>query len=155
MATIEKLNSASELIDLLNKQRFLYRQLHQLAQKQTSLVDGNDPEMLLKVLASRQRLIDKLTKIDKRLEPVRARWGQFTQSFTRDEKQQVNHLVENVQQILGEILSRDQKDSEKLHNSQQEVVGQMRSVSTGKRVNQLYSQTDTTNQSRYLDTLSG
>ena len=63
MTPAEAKDVGGKLIHLLSQQRLLYRQLKELAQKQSSLVDGNDPETLLRVLAGRQRLIDKLSAI--------------------------------------------------------------------------------------------
>ena len=65
MTPAQAMDVGTKLIQLLSQQRLLYRQLKDLANKQSSLVDGRDPEMLLRVLASRQRLIDKLSVIDK------------------------------------------------------------------------------------------
>ena len=66
MTTTQSMELADTLIALLNRQRMLYDQLKDLAARQTELVDGSDPESLLKVLAARQRLIDQLTDIGKR-----------------------------------------------------------------------------------------
>ena len=132
--------TGKELVELLVQQRLLYLQLRELAMQQTSLVDGNDPEMLLKVLASRQRLIDKLKKISRKLEPVRADWQRISRTLSVDQRQEVQELVDSVQEILGDILSRDEKDSQKLSENKQQVAQQIRGMATGKRMNHVYGQ---------------
>ena len=144
----------TRVIDLLTQQRLLYRQLRELAQQQTSLIDGSDPEMLLKVLAGRQRLIDKLTAIDRELVPIRADWQKIAARLSNTQRQEVQFLVTEVEKILGEILIRDEKDTKRLSGRQQQVVAKIQSASTGKRMNQAYRQDNKYGQSRYFDATS-
>ena len=75
-----------KLIELLTQQSLLYRQLQELAQKQTDLVNGSDPEMLLKILAARQRLIDRLAAVDRQLQPIRDDWTTVSQSLNPSQR---------------------------------------------------------------------
>ena len=145
----------TKVIDLLTQQRLLYRQLRELAQQQTSLIDGSDPETLLKVLAGRQRLIDKLTSIDRDLVPIRADWQKIAAGLSNTQRQEVQFLVTDVEKILGEILARDEKDTQKLSGRQQEVASEIQTATTGKRMNQAYAQGNQYSQSKYFDATSG
>jgi hypothetical protein len=145
----------SRLIHLLTQQRLLYRQLQQLAAKQSELVDGNDPEMLLRLLGGRQRLIDRLAGIDRELEPIRRDWQEVAQALPAAQRDEALGLVASVQEILGEILARDERDTRTLQGQQQRVAGEIRGATTGKRMNQAYAQSAGTGQSRFLDTCSG
>ena len=149
------LDSRTRVIDLLTQQRFLYRQLRELAQQQTSLIDGSDPEMLLKVLAGRQRLIDKLTAIDKELVPIRADWQKIAAGLSNTQRQEVQFLVTEVEKILGEILVRDEKDTKRLSGRQQQVAAKIQTAAAGKRMNQAYTGDNQYGQSRYFDATSG
>jgi len=141
----------SKLIQLLTQQQLLYRQLLQLAQKQRSLVDGSDPEMLLKVLAGRQRLIDRLTEVDRELQPLRADWQQVARSLPAEQRAQAQNLVESVKEILADILTRDEQDTKALAGCRNEVAGQIATASQGKRMNQAYAQAAAAPASRYFD----
>lgn len=154
MSSSPAANVGCELIELLTQQRLLYRQLSELAQKQTSLVDGSNPEMLLRVLAARQRIIDRLSNIDRQLRPIREEWQQIASTLPPDQREQVQNLVEEVKNILGDILVRDKKDTQVLSGQQQKVAGQIKSAAAGKRVHQAYGQQNAPGQSRFLDTLS-
>ena len=140
-----------KLIELLTQQSVLYRQLRELSQKQTGLVDGRDPEMLLKILAARQRLIDKLKAITDELNPIRSDWQRVSAGLAPAQKQQVSTLVSEVQNTLQDILARDEKDSQKLSASKQQVFKKIQGVSTGKLLNRKYGQPASSGQSRYLD----
>jgi len=154
MQTIQTTEKVEKLIELLSQQRCLYGQLQELARKQTELVDGRDPEMLLKVLGARQRLIDQLTTIDRELAPVRAAWSEISGELSQGQQLEVQHLIDDVQKILGEILSHDEKDCERLSHQKQEVAGEIRGAMAGKRVHQAYAPAVSVGQSRYLDTQS-
>ena len=142
----------TELIHLLSQQRLLYLQLHELAKKQRTLVDGSNPEMLLRVLASRQRLIDRLTSINQKLKPIREDWQQISQTLPPAQRNEAQQLVAGVQEILGEIISHDEEDTKAMQAQQQKVSTEIRNTSAGKRVNQAYSQHGLSAQSRYFDT---
>ncbi len=151
MTVVEAADAGGRLVDLLTQQRGLYMQLRELAMKQTSLVDGNDPETLLKVLASRQRIIDKLTAIDREFRPIRANWREVSSALDGPRRHQVQTLIDQVQEILSEILTRDASDSQKLSNSQQQVARQIKGASAGKKMNQVYAGQATGKSSRFFD----
>ncbi len=154
MTLTEAKDVGAHLIHLLTQQRLLYRQLRELAQKQSSLVDGSNPEILLRVLAGRQRIIDQLEVIDRELKPIRAQWQHIAKTLPPLQRQEAQQLVEEVQEILGEIIARDEKDTQTLSSQHQRVAAEIRSTTTGKRMHQAYGQTKGSRQSKYLDTLS-
>jgi len=150
MTPAQAMDVGDKLIQLLSQQRLLYRQLRELAEKQSDLVDGRDPEMLLRVLAGRQRLIDRLRTIDKELEPIRRDWQGIARSLPPAQRDEAQRLVAGVQEILGDIIARDERDSEVLLAQRQHVADEIGSTSRGKQVNQAYQQ-PMGEQSRYLD----
>ena len=140
-----------KLIHLLSQQRLLYCQLHELSQKQSSLVDGSDPEMLLRLLAGRQRIIDRLSAIDRELEPIRADWQRIAQALPITQREEAQRLVMEVQEILGDILARDERDTKMLSHHQQQISGQIQSANTGKRLHNAYTRGGVSSSSRYVD----
>ncbi len=156
MTPADAIDVGEQLIQLLTQQRLLYKQLQELAQKQSSLVDGSDPEMLLRVLAGRQRLIDRLKIIDTQLGPIRDSWKQISLSLPTQQRQLAEQLISEVQSILADIIKRDAKDVDVLQKQQQCVAGKIRSAAAGKRMNNAYANNNAnSNQSRFLDTHSG
>ena len=143
-----------KLIELLTRQYFLYGQLRELAQKQRHLVDGRDPEMLLKILAARQRLIDQLMGVGKELAPIRAEWPKVATSLTPDERRETQRLIDSVREILSEIISHDEKDYKTLDTQKQKVAGEIRGTTAGQRMNQAYAQMAGPKQNRFIDTRS-
>jgi len=152
MTPAEAMDTGSELIHLLTQQRLLYRQLKELTAKQSSLVDGADPEMLLRVLGDRQRLLDKLSAIDRRLQPIRKDWRQIAGNLPAAQKAEAQRLIGQVREILGEIITRDRHDSEALSSRQQKIAGEIRAASAGKKVHKAYAQSAPAGQDRHFDT---
>ena len=109
MTLTEAKDVGAHLIHLLTQQRLLYRQLRELAQKQSSLVDGSNPEMLLRVLAGRQRIIDRLGAIDRGLKPIREQWQQIAKTLPRSERQQAQQLVEAAHTVM-EVKKEDSEE---------------------------------------------
>jgi hypothetical protein len=154
MTTTEIAHEADRMIDLLTQQELLYRQLHQMSQRQTELVDGSRPELVLKVLAGRQRLIERLTELNGQLEPLRSEWTRIAQTLTEPQRQETQRLVTSVRQILSQIIERDEKDSQTLYQQKQVVASDIRTAAQGKRMNQAYAKRAQSAQSRILDTQS-
>jgi hypothetical protein len=154
MKEVQASDIGVRLIELLTQQSILYRQLRELSQKQTGLADGSDPETLLKILAARQRLIDKLKVITGELTPIRSDWQRVSAGLEPAQKREVGKLVSEVQNTLQDILARDEKDSQKLSDSKQQVFNEIQGVSAGKLLNRKYGQPSSSGQSRYLDVSS-
>ena len=155
MTPAEAMDVGSKLIHLLSQQQLLYRQLRDLATKQSTLVEGGDPEMILRILAGRQRLIDRLTALNRELEPIRQDWQNVTESLPASQREEAQSLVESVQEILGEILASDERDTKTLYGQQQKIAGEIKEASVGKRVNRAYVQNGGAGQSRLFDATSG
>jgi HPt (histidine-containing phosphotransfer) domain-containing protein len=154
MTPAQAMDVGNNLIQLLTQQRLLCRQLQDLARKQSKLVDGSNPEMLLRVLAGRQRIIDRLATLDKELKPIRHEWQKIALALPPAQRTQAQQLVAEVQDILGEIITRDEKDTQVLYSQQQKVAGEIKTTNVGKRMNQAYGQNNTVEKNRYLDTVS-
>ena len=152
MTAAQAKNIGSDLIKHLTQQRMLYLQLKELAQKQHSLVDGSNPEMLLKVLAGRQRLIDRLTTINRQLKPIRDEWQKVAQKMPQTQRQQAQELVKSVQDILGDIIEGDAQDTKSLQQQKHEIGNEIRSTTVGKHMHQAYAQNAARPQSRFFDT---
>lgn len=152
MADNQNQDIGATLIELLSQQHRLYRQLYELAQQQSDLVSGDNPEMLLRILAARQRIIDRLTDINRRLEPIRVEWNRIAAALPPAKREEIQRLVDGVQEILANIIDRDEKDSKNLSRKKQTVSTELRNASQSKKMNQAYAQVARPAKSRFVDT---
>ena len=157
MTPAQAMDVGSRLIHLLSQQQLFYRQLRDLAHKQTDLVANGDGETLLHVLSGRQRLIDRLTEIGRELEPLRADWERIAELLPESQRKQAQDMIKDVREILGQIIECDARDTEALYQQKERIADDIRSASVGKRMNQAYNayqRNDPNNQSCFLDTQS-
>ena len=150
MTPAQAMDVGSKLIHLLNQQCLLYRQLQSLSTKQSALVEEDEPETLLRFLAGRQRLIDRLVALNRELQPIRADWQQVAQSLPATQRAEAETLVSNVEDILRDILTKDKRDTQRLTDRRGTVAADIKLATTGKRVNQAYANAGQQH-SRYFD----
>ena len=117
--------SPDALIELLDRQRGLYRQLHALAQQQGAIVDAGDPDPLLSLLAQRQALVDRLGAINQQLEPYRDNWARITAALAPAQRQQVGQLTADIESLRNEILKQDDRDCRLMQQSQSQTGAEL------------------------------
>ncbi|MBN2841724.1 MAG: hypothetical protein JXM68_01455 [Sedimentisphaerales bacterium] len=144
-------NMAVEVLTLLARQKELYGRLRNLAFTQRELVLRSDPEMLLKVLANRQKIINQLTLVDTQLRPIRESWQEIASGFSEVQRKQVNVLVDDVKKCIEEILSRDKDDSEKLEEKKEEIAVELKKVRTCRQMSKVYQNVVDAGSSKYCD----
>ena len=129
---------AVELLELLARQHGLYRELHKLAQRQRGLIGAEDPTALLNVLSARQKLIDELAEINRRLEPARADWKRIEQTLTTEQRRRASRLLEQVGDLLTVILAADEADSQTLSARKAVAARQIQSTAASAQVQAAY-----------------
>ena len=133
--------TAGRLIELLGQQHLLYRQLKDLAVRQRQMVDGGQGEMLLKVLAGRQRLIDRLILLDRELRPLRQQWQEITEKLPADQRARAGELLEEIKAMLADILDSDRQDSDRLSDQRQDVTQALGGAARGRQAHRAYAGT--------------
>ena len=105
-ATAESIPNIEErtdqLIAFLAEQRDCYRQLKQLSEGQRRLITDQDPEALLKVLAERQRLVDRLAELNTSLAPFRREWASTYTQMKPEHRQRVQQVLDDISKSLEE-----------------------------------------------------
>lgn len=93
---------------LLEEQEALFSQLDSLGEQQTRLVEADDAESLLTLLAERQRLIDSIAANNGSLAPYRMRWAAFLGELPEPERDRLRRRVDIVAELAGRIAVRDE-----------------------------------------------
>lgn len=128
----------AELLELLEQQRRVYHQLHELSRRQGDLVQAGDAETLLSLLASRQGLIDELARLNERLEPYKRDWGMKWGGVDEMTRHRVHDAIGQVHHLLEAIMKQDDADRAALSRQRGEVAGQLGQVSRGAAMNKAY-----------------
>lgn len=97
-------NTGEELVFLLKQQRNLYHQLKSLAEKQSNAFwTSASPEELVRLLAGRRKLIEKLRQVNSRLKPIRANWQSIKPKLASEQKLQAKELAVSVSMLVDDL----------------------------------------------------
>ena len=110
------------LVRALSGQRSLYQQILALAKQQSQYVATGETEALMSVLAARSRLIEQVVPLDRELAPYKGRWQEVLDGLPSADRKVVGGLLQEVQKLLSDILTLDERDKESLVK-QKSVIG--------------------------------
>lgn len=96
-------NVGLKLVFLLKQRRNLYHQLKGLTDKQMQLKDTASPELLLKILTGRRKLIEKLRELEIKLGLIKSNWSKISPQVGSEHKQQALWMLEQAEKITDEI----------------------------------------------------
>ncbi len=113
-------------IALLTEQRDTYRQLESLGQQQAELIERDEVEPLLTVLAQRQAVIDRLDALNRRSAPIREQWDAVSDRLSETQRQTVRQLVDEVDDLLERIMRRDDQDRTRLAAARDRIGSSLR-----------------------------
>lgn len=126
------------LVELLTRQHDLYRQLAELANKQSQFVRTGDAESLMSILGVRAGIIEQIEPLDKQIHPYRENWDASLSKLSQHDRMTAQGLMGAVQQLLSQILKQDEEDRKLLMEQKQQVGTQIRQAVTGSVVNKAY-----------------
>lgn len=115
-------HSADGVLDLLREQASLYAKLESLAARQRLLVTEEDVGPLLGLLADRQRLSEKLTRLSTRLAPVRREWEACRRCLSPAQRDEADRLLGDAGGRLRRIIESDEQDARVLSGRKQAVA---------------------------------
>jgi hypothetical protein len=126
------------LVRALSGQKALYEQILSLARQQSQYVASGESEALMTVLGARSRLIEQVMPLDRELQPYKGRWQEVLDGLPAADRKVVGSLLQDVQKLLGDILTLDERDKESLVR-QKSVVGiEIKRTVTGAALNRAY-----------------
>lgn len=139
-----------QLIELLDQQCRIYRQLQDLSQKQTETVEKGDSDALMLILSTRQKLIDQLQHINGQMDPFRQQWSSLWLELDAQARQEIDERVEEIQQYLEDIVTQDEADRANLIAQRDQVGQELQHSRTAGQAHAAY-RTTVSNTPRYTD----
>ena len=122
----------------LASQRDLYVELGALARRQSEFVATGQAEELMAILTARAAMIEKITPLDKELQPYKGHWQEVLDGLPEGERAKVGGLLMEVQKLLADILAQDEADKESLTRQKQQVGDQIGKMVSGSALNRAY-----------------
>jgi len=139
------------LVALLEQQRSLFAQLHELSEHQSKLVEQSQADELLQLLSQRQAIIDELVTSNQRLEPYRRDWQRLFTELDEPRRRRVAHLLQEVQQSLSAILAQDERDREALQSQQRGIGSELSGMARAGSAAQAYRNVPRSVDPRFTD----
>jgi hypothetical protein len=104
-------NAGTKFVSLLKQRRNLYYQLKVLMDEQSQLIDSSSPELALKILTSRRKLIEKLRQLEAKIGLIKSNWSKISSHIALEHKQQARLMLEQAEKIASQISIRNLTDS--------------------------------------------
>jgi hypothetical protein len=104
-------NAGSEFVFLLRQRRDLYYQLKVLTDEQGQLMDSATPELVLKILTGRRKLVEKLWQLEAKIGLIKNNWSKISSQVGSEHKQQARLMLEQAEKIAGQLSMRSPADS--------------------------------------------
>ncbi len=123
---------AGRLRRLLEEQRELCRHLDALGERQESCIAEDDTDALLRVLAERQTLVDRVSAVSGELEPLRKRKDEILAGVSESQRQEVKLVVGELTELAERITRRDDAQRAMLEAKRTRLAEQIAGVNRGR-----------------------
>lgn len=129
---------AEQLEATLSEQLGLLGQLDALGQRQSRLIDEDDPDRLLEVLAERQAVIDRMEGCARRLEPLQKRWDGVARWVDPTARDRIRQRLESIAGLIESIDRRDAHDRERLEERRRQIAAELAELERSRRATGAY-----------------
>ncbi len=126
----------ARMLDLLRRQRTLYRALSSLAARQRHLISGDQPQALLDLLGRRQRIVEQLRKVHAELTHLPPPDGA---AWTEADRREAAGLLADARTLARRILEQDQQDGELLAVRKASLAASLTKIRGTQAANRAYA----------------
>lgn len=123
---------AGRLRRLLEEQRELCRSLDTLGLQQEACIQTDDTDGLLRVLAERQVIVDRVTHVSGELEPLRVRKDEILAAISEQQRAEVKLVVGELNELADRITRRDDAQRVMLEAKRARLAEQIAGVNRGR-----------------------
>jgi hypothetical protein len=123
---------AREVEILLQRQQELFSQLDAMSQRQSALIEAQDTDQLLSVLAERQAVIERIAETSARLEPYRASWDAVMRGLDEPGRARVRRRIDVLSDLAERVAKRDEADRAMLEERRDAVAGEITQINRGR-----------------------
>lgn len=129
-----------------------FAELLELSKRQVDLVEADDYTQLLGLLSGKQQIIGRLEAIGKLQPRLWDDWRAERESLGSAARQACEQTLAKTEALLARLLEHERVSTETLARRRDHTAEQLRTVTTGSRVNQAYRDSLAPVTHRHLDT---
>lgn len=130
---------APRLSRLLDEAIDLYTRLDALAQRQAQLIESEDHDALLVVLADRQVVVDRIAAHATHLDPFTSRWNELEPNLTSDHREVLRPRLDRLATLMDAIVKRDESDRHRLATMRDTTANELASLGRNQRAASAYN----------------
>ncbi len=130
---------APRLSRLLDEAIDLYTRLDALAQRQARLIESEDHDALLIVLADRQGVVDRIAAHAAHLDPFTSRWNELEPTLTSDHRDVLRPRLDRLANLMDTIVKRDESDRHRLATMRDATANEIASLGRNQRAASAYT----------------
>lgn len=125
------LEETDQLVQLIDQKHEVLSQLHTLSQYQLRLA-GHDQHIndLMRVLSAKQTLIERLTRIDRQMDPFRQQDPENRAWRSASERQRCSQTARQCEVLLTELKQLEQQSAEVVSSHRDEIARMLRDTHT-------------------------
>lgn len=130
------------LTELLKQQRSAVAQLNELAHKQGGHIRDGRSDALLTLLSKRQELIDGFLATHTDMQSLLQQVREQVDQLSADEREAIRAMIDEINELLSNVLERDEADRKALEEARQDVSNEIRTMTSGRQARNAYLRPD-------------
>jgi len=142
------------LADLIDKKHQCLTALRDLGRRQLALVQGGELPPLLKVLATKNRLIEYLQQLERQLEPFQSQDPDARQWRSPADRTACAQQAEACRQLWNEVIQQEQQSEQELTQRRDEAATRLQGMHTAHQARDAYCDPPASGTSGMLDLTS-
>jgi len=127
-----QLAQGEQAVELLERQLAVYQELEELSRRQIDLIEADDTDGLLSLLAAREVVLERLMAISAELAPLKADWPQLTAGLSESARQRCRSAIDEIAQVAETLAQRDAHDRQALERRRADVASELAGLSAGR-----------------------
>lgn len=136
IADIERI--AKDFLLLLDREYQYYLELEKLNAQKRALIEAEQTEELLKVLARQQKLVNAVADIRCKAAEHSRNWASIADKVPYQLRSSIDNMLVKIRELLSRIVEQDKEDIEKLETFKANVQSDLDKASQAKRMLNAY-----------------
>lgn len=142
---------ARRMAGYIDDQHALCVELESLSRAQSALVEGGDTDGVLEVLGQRQIIIDRITRLNGELAPLREQRERLLAALGHAEREHVRGCIDEINAMVESVRTRDEQDREAMERRRSGIAGEISGVTRARGAVAAYSGAKAVGGARFQD----
>lgn len=135
-------DDARLLAALLVEQRGCYEEMLAISEGQRETLLGDDPDALLDLVRRKQRVMERLEGIDRRMSDARGRWAEARDAVAADLRAEVDRRADEVASVLSRLIAAEEEAARMAGALRDETLGRLKKQADTQKIRGAYGPRD-------------